>query len=127
AGLPRARLVAEPMAAAAYFVHIQGADLPVGRSVVVYDPGAGAFDASVVRRESTGFTVLANSGLTDAGGLDIDAAIVGRMPGGRREGCRARLVTAPLRRAVTQRRVRRCRAAGCHASRRPRGGGTSRQ
>ena len=38
--------------------------------------GAGTFDASVVRRTGTGFEVLATVGLPDAGGLDIDTAIV---------------------------------------------------
>src|SRR5262249_61627246 len=40
--------------------------------------GAGTFDASVVRRNATGgFDVLSSEGLPDAGGLDVDAAVVG--------------------------------------------------
>jgi hypothetical protein len=45
--------------------------------VVVYDLGAGTFDASVVRRGPNGFEVVAAEGLSQGGGLDIDAAIVG--------------------------------------------------
>jgi hypothetical protein len=77
AGLPAPDLVAEPVAAASYFVDVQGARVPVGSVAVVYDFGAGTFDATVVRRTPTGFEVLASEGLPDAGGLDIDAAVVG--------------------------------------------------
>ncbi|GAA0938768.1 hypothetical protein Vau01_119540 [Virgisporangium aurantiacum] len=43
---------------------------------MVYDFGAGTFDASVVRRTSDGFEVLAACGLPDVGGLDIDVAVM---------------------------------------------------
>jgi ABC-type branched-subunit amino acid transport system substrate-binding protein len=76
AGLGEVTLVAEPVAAASYFVHVLGNDIPAGHCLLVYDFGAGTFDASVVRRTGDGFTVLAEEGITDAGGLDIDAAIV---------------------------------------------------
>jgi ABC-type branched-subunit amino acid transport system substrate-binding protein len=76
AGLGAVTLIAEPVAAASYFVHVLGNDIPAGHCLLVYDFGAGTFDASVVRRTGDGFTVLAEEGLTDAGGLDIDAAIV---------------------------------------------------
>jgi len=71
AGLPRPELVAEPVAAA----HAYGR-LPEGGTLLVYDLGAGTFDASVVRRTADGFDVLAQIGLDDAGGLEIDAAII---------------------------------------------------
>ncbi|GAB3841990.1 hypothetical protein GCM10027610_052020 [Dactylosporangium cerinum] len=45
----------------------------------MYDLGAGTFDASVVRSTGDGFDVLAEHGLPDAGGLDIDAAIVAHL------------------------------------------------
>jgi ABC-type branched-subunit amino acid transport system substrate-binding protein len=77
AGLPSPMLVAEPVAAASYFVGTVGTHLPIGGSAVVYDFGAGTFDATVVRRTAAGgFDVLSTEGLTDAGGLDVDAAIV---------------------------------------------------
>ncbi|MGI5175666.1 Hsp70 family protein [Dactylosporangium sp. CA-152071] len=76
AGLAEPALVAEPVAAAAYFVDTLAQTVPVGRCVVVYDFGAGTFDASVVGRTDDGFTVLAEEGLRDAGGLDIDNAVV---------------------------------------------------
>jgi actin-like ATPase involved in cell morphogenesis len=79
AGMPRPALVAEPVAAAAYFVAVLGARVATGGCVVVYDFGAGTFDASVVRRSQGGFQVLASVGLPDAGGLDVDAAVVSHL------------------------------------------------
>ncbi len=76
AGLPVPTLVAEPVAAAAYFVQVHGDRLPTGAALAIFDFGAGTFDASVVRREPDGFTTLAIEGLDAVGGLDIDAAIV---------------------------------------------------
>ncbi|MEH1130303.1 Hsp70 family protein [Micromonospora sp. CPCC 206061] len=73
------RLVTEPVAAAGFFVDAAGGQVPVGHCAVVYDFGAGTFDASVLRRTATGFTTVAAEGLPDAGGLDIDAAIVARL------------------------------------------------
>ena len=73
---PGSVLVSEPAAAAHYFVDVAGHRLPDGGAVVVYDLGAGTFDASVVRREGERFVVLATGGLPDSGGLDIDAAVV---------------------------------------------------
>jgi hypothetical protein len=75
AGLAPVSLVPEPVAAASVFVGMSGA--PVGASFVVYDLGAGTFDATVVRRTADGgFDVLSTEGLPQSGGLDIDAAIV---------------------------------------------------
>jgi hypothetical protein len=76
AGLPNVRLVAEPVAAAMYYVDVAGSRVPAGRPVMVYDFGAGTFDATVIQRTDDGFDVLATEGLPDCGGLDIDAAIV---------------------------------------------------
>ncbi|HEY3502593.1 MAG TPA: Hsp70 family protein [Actinocatenispora sp.] len=75
AGLPRPRLVPEPVAAAHYFTEVLGHRIPVGSAVVVYDFGAGTFDASVVIRGTKGFEAAVVSG-REVGGLDIDAAIV---------------------------------------------------
>src|SRR5690349_12838652 len=79
AGLTSVELVAEPVAAASYFVDAVDGRLPTGSCAVVYDFGAGTFDASVVRRTLDGFDVLAGRGLSDAGGLDIDAAVVAHL------------------------------------------------
>jgi Ethanolamine utilization protein EutJ (predicted chaperonin) len=77
AGLGTPALVPEPVAAATYFVNALDLRLPAGANVVVYDFGGGTFDASVVRRTPTGWEVVASEGLPDAGGLDVDAALVG--------------------------------------------------
>jgi actin-like ATPase involved in cell morphogenesis len=77
AGLPHVTLVPEPVAAASNFLAVAGGAVPVGSSVLVYDLGAGTFDASVVRQVDGGFEVVAAEGLSQAGGLDLDAAIVG--------------------------------------------------
>jgi Hsp70 protein len=76
AGLPSPVLVDEPVAAAAYFAQVLGREVPIGSVVIVYDLGAGTFDASVVARTGSGFEVLAVDGRADLGGLDIDQAIV---------------------------------------------------
>ncbi|GAB7051038.1 Hsp70 family protein [Catenuloplanes indicus] len=79
AGMHDVRLVSEPIAAAAHFAGTAGTTIPAGGTVVVYDLGAGTFDASVIRRTRDGFEVLATSGLSDGGGLDLDAAIVAHL------------------------------------------------
>lgn len=76
AGLGEAAMVAEPVAAATYFTIGRTVPVAVGASVVVYDFGAGTFDVTVMRRADNGFDVLATDGLPDAGGLDVDDAIV---------------------------------------------------
>ncbi|AVT35132.1 Hsp70 family protein [Plantactinospora sp. BB1] len=76
AGLPPPRLVAEPVAAAAHYPAVLGTAVPPGRALAVYDLGGGTFDTAVVRRTAAGFDVLAESGLTDLGGLDFDQALV---------------------------------------------------
>ncbi|WP_432986947.1 ABC transporter substrate-binding protein [Dactylosporangium sp. CA-233914] len=98
AGLPAPLLASEPVAAASYFVSTVGAHVPVGGVAVVYDFGAGTFDASVVRRNAGGgFDILSSEGLPDAGGLDVDAAVVAYL--GRnfadREGEQWRRLTNP--------------------------------
>ncbi|WP_344615670.1 tetratricopeptide repeat protein [Dactylosporangium salmoneum] len=76
AGFAEPLFVAEPIAAAAYFASVLGRDVPAGRCLVVYDLGAGTFDVTVVRRAGEGFEVVAADGLSDVGGLDLDAAVV---------------------------------------------------
>ncbi|GGM79858.1 Hsp70 family protein [Dactylosporangium sucinum] len=78
-GLPAPALLAEPVAAAAYFTTVLGNRLAAGQSVVVYDLGAGTFDVSVVQRTADGFETLAYRGFDDIGGLDLDALVVGHV------------------------------------------------
>ena len=79
AGLGAGRLVVEPVAAATYFAEVLGRDVPIGAAVLVYDFGAGTFDASVVVRRAVGFEVVAVDGRADIGGLDVDAALVAHL------------------------------------------------
>lgn len=74
--LPNVRLMPEPVAAAHHFAAVTGA-LEPGACALVYDFGAGTFDATVVRRTADGYLIAATEGLPDCGGLDVDAAIVG--------------------------------------------------
>ncbi|MFG1921844.1 Hsp70 family protein [Cryptosporangium sp. NPDC048952] len=77
AGWRKVRLIPEPLSAAAAFVADHPDCLPAGSTALVYDLGAGTFDATVVRAEARGgYSVLASDGLADAGGLDVDHAIV---------------------------------------------------
>ncbi|MER7009626.1 Hsp70 family protein, partial [Dactylosporangium sp. NPDC000555] len=76
AGLGDPELLPEPVAAARYYTAVLGRHVPTGGCLVVYDLGAGTFDVSVVRRAADGFSVAAADGLADAGGLDLDAAVV---------------------------------------------------
>jgi hypothetical protein len=77
-------LIPEPVAAAAHFASFAGRSLSVGQALAVYDLGAGTFDVAVVGASQTGFVVLAEAGLPDLGGLDVDQALldhVGRQAG----------------------------------------------
>lgn len=98
AGLVDVALVAEPVAAAVYFTRVLALAVPVGGAVAVYDLGAGTFDTAVLRRGAgDGWEVLANAGLAETGGLDLDAAIVdwvGERVGMRRPDVWRELLTA---------------------------------
>jgi hypothetical protein len=80
AGLPDPVLLPEPVAAARHYVasdrglHDRGLRSQ-GQRFIVYDLGAGTFDCTAMDGGPT-FTVLASGGLPDAGGLDVDAAIM---------------------------------------------------
>ncbi|MGH3716299.1 MAG: Hsp70 family protein [Micromonosporaceae bacterium] len=76
ASLPVGTLLPEPVAAATYFSELVGARVGPGQSVLVYDLGAGTFDASVVRRSPTGFEVLSVAGMDDFGGVDLDKVVI---------------------------------------------------
>jgi len=69
-------LVPEPVAAAAHFASFPGRALAPGQALAVYDLGAGTFDVAVVGATQNGFTVLAEDGLPDLGGLDVDQALM---------------------------------------------------
>ncbi|MBP2331050.1 actin-like ATPase involved in cell morphogenesis [Kibdelosporangium banguiense] len=69
-------LVPEPVAAAAHFASIPGQSLVPGKALAVYDLGAGTFDIAVVGATQNGFNVLAEDGLPDLGGLDVDQALL---------------------------------------------------
>ncbi|AOS65089.1 Hsp70 family protein [Actinoalloteichus hymeniacidonis] len=69
-------LVPEPVAAAAHFASFPDRSLPPGKSLAVYDLGAGTFDCAVVSATQNGFAVLAENGLPDLGGLDVDQVLL---------------------------------------------------
>jgi hypothetical protein len=69
-------LVPEPVAAAARFASFPGQSLAPGQALAVYDLGAGTFDCAVVGATQQGFTVLAENGLPDLGGLDVDQVLL---------------------------------------------------
>jgi hypothetical protein len=69
-------LVPEPVAAAAHFASFPGQELRQGQALAVYDLGAGTFDCAVVGVTQNGFAVLAEDGLPDLGGLDVDQALL---------------------------------------------------
>ncbi|MEU6644158.1 Hsp70 family protein [Saccharomonospora sp. NPDC046836] len=69
-------LVPEPVAAAAHFASFPGKALAPGQTLAVYDLGAGTFDVAVVGATQSGYAVLAEDGLPDLGGLDVDQALL---------------------------------------------------
>ena len=82
-------LVPEPVAAAAHFASFPGQTLTPGQALAVYDLGAGTFDVAIVGATQKGFVVLAEAGLPDLGGLDVDQALlehVGRQVSHREPG-----------------------------------------
>lgn len=68
-------LVPEPVAAAAHFASFPDRTLAPGQALAVYDLGAGTFDVAVVGATQDGYAVLAEDGLPDLGGLDVDQAL----------------------------------------------------
>ncbi|HEY7593193.1 MAG TPA: Hsp70 family protein [Actinophytocola sp.] len=82
-------LVPEPVAAAAHFASFPGQTLAPNQALAVYDLGAGTFDVAIVGATQKGFVVLAEAGLPDLGGLDVDQALlehVGRQVSHREPG-----------------------------------------
>ena len=77
AGFPPVKMVPEPVAAAHYFAEVMRQPIPVGSSIGIFDFGGGTLDVAVVTHNQDGsFSVQADGGLDDLGGLDVDAAIV---------------------------------------------------
>lgn len=70
-------LVPEPVAAASHFASLPGRALAPGQALAVYDLGAGTVDVAVVAAaHDGGFTVLAEDGLADLGGIDVDETLL---------------------------------------------------
>ncbi|MFG1841632.1 Hsp70 family protein [Micromonospora sp. NPDC049175] len=82
---PGTRLLREPVAAARYYTQVLHRPVPVGDAIAVFDFGGGTLDVAVLRNEGadpwgdSGFSVVADGGLPDLGGLDLDAALVQRV------------------------------------------------
>ncbi|MEH1165193.1 Hsp70 family protein [Micromonospora sp. CPCC 205539] len=82
---PGTRLLREPVAAARYYTQVLHRPVPVGGAIAVFDFGGGTLDVAVLRNDGadpwgdSGFTVVADGGLPDLGGLDLDAALVRRV------------------------------------------------
>ena len=71
--LPEPVLVPEPVAAACWYTRTHPAR--AGDYFAVYDLGGGTFDATVLRHDAPGFSVLASGGLDPLGGFDFDQAL----------------------------------------------------
>ncbi|WBC17528.1 Hsp70 family protein [Micromonospora sp. WMMA1998] len=82
---PGTRLLREPVAAARYYTQVLRRPVPVGGVVAVFDFGGGTLDVAVLRNEGadpwgdSGFPLVATGGIADLGGLDLDAALLGRL------------------------------------------------
>jgi YVTN family beta-propeller protein len=75
AGVPQARMVTEPEAAAAHYAAAR--QLADGDTVAVYDLGGGTFDATVLRKRAHGIDILGTpEGIERLGGVDFDDAIL---------------------------------------------------
>jgi molecular chaperone DnaK (HSP70) len=81
AAVPSVDLLPEPVAAARFLTRLHGATVASDSAIVVYDFGAGTFDATVLVHRDGQFTVAATEGLSDTGGRDIDAALLQHIAG----------------------------------------------
>ena len=109
-------LVPEPVAAAAHFASFPGQQLGPGQALAVYDLGAGTFDVAIVAATQNGYAVLAEAGLPDLGGLDVDQALlehVGRQVS-TRDPSRWQRILRPE--STTDRRARRAMAEDVKAA-----------
>jgi hypothetical protein len=113
---PELVLVPEPVAAAAHFASFPGQALQPGQALAVYDLGAGTFDVAIVGATQNGFAVLAENGLPDLGGLDVDQALlehVGRQVSHREPGRWQRMLRPE---STADRRARRAMAEDVKAA-----------
>jgi YVTN family beta-propeller protein len=75
AGVPQARMVSEPEAAAAHYAAAR--HLADGDTVAVYDLGGGTFDVTVLRKHTAGIEILGTpEGIERLGGVDFDDAVM---------------------------------------------------
>jgi YVTN family beta-propeller protein len=74
-GLPHARIMTEPEAAAAHYAATR--HLSDGQIIAVYDLGGGTFDVTVVRKRADGIEILGvPEGIERLGGIDFDDAVL---------------------------------------------------
>jgi molecular chaperone DnaK len=76
AGFTSVELLEEPVAAAIYYVHQNKNTFKEGEIILVYDLGGGTFDATLMKKNSTGYSILATPmGIENCGGADFDREI----------------------------------------------------
>ncbi|WP_051393037.1 Hsp70 family protein [Glycomyces arizonensis] len=76
AGFPPVTVVTEPVAAAHYYQAVLDRPVDADEALAVVDVGAGTVDIAVLARDGERLSIVAEGGLDDLGGVDIDAAIV---------------------------------------------------
>ena len=77
-GLPDARIMTEPEAAAAHYAATR--HLSDGQIIAVYDLGGGTFDVTVLRKRPDGIEILGvPEGIERLGGIDFDDAVLGHV------------------------------------------------
>jgi len=72
AGFEKVDNCLEPVAAARYHLHVQQDQSLDDGLLLVYDFGGGTFDASLVRKTGSAYSIIASSGIEDCGGRDLD-------------------------------------------------------
>ncbi|MCB0997294.1 MAG: Hsp70 family protein [Acidimicrobiales bacterium] len=76
--LPSVDFVTEPEAAAIHYA--SQTRVPDGTVIAVYDLGGGTFDAVVLRKEPSGWSLVGHpEGIENFGGVDFDAALFARV------------------------------------------------
>lgn len=74
AGVPDALILSEPEAAAIQYASHER--VAAGSHVAVYDLGGGTFDAAVLRKNETGFSIIGEpKGIEQLGGIDFDDVV----------------------------------------------------